>query len=105
VPSFERKISVEQLRKQLAEYDVPLLPAVNMRNELSLLNQSARTKHHTIWFPPYAESVTPLHSLERQADLMFSSEHMLVILLNPGTFLNFENLFFSLQNVLAHCHF
>lgn len=32
---------------------------------------------------PYEGDVAPLHTLERQADTMFSSEHMLAILNNP----------------------
>lgn len=32
---------------------------------------------------PYEGDTTPLHNLERQADLMFSQDHMLTILNNP----------------------
>lgn len=39
---------------------------------------------------PYKGDVAPLHSLERQADLMFSSEHMLAILNNPHNLARFR---------------
>ncbi|CAG8908875.1 unnamed protein product [Penicillium egyptiacum] len=40
--------------------------------------------------PPYEGDATPLHTLERQADLMFCSDHMLAILRNPRYFARFR---------------
>lgn len=40
---------------------------------------------------PYEGDGTPLHSLERQADIMFSSEHMLTILTNPRYLARFRD--------------
>lgn len=39
---------------------------------------------------PYEDNEVPLHSLERQADVMFSSEHMLAILNNPHSLARFR---------------
>lgn len=40
---------------------------------------------------PYEEDGAPLHTLERQADTMFSSEHMLAILNNPRYLARFRD--------------
>lgn len=40
---------------------------------------------------PYEGEGAPLHSLERQADIMFSSEHMLTILTNPHYLARFRD--------------
>lgn len=72
-----------------------------MHNESSLLNPVRENKASYDLVAPCAESVTPLHSLERQADLMFSSEHMLVILSNPRYLFKFREFLYRTSSLIA----
>jgi hypothetical protein len=80
--NFETKLSIENQERQLADHDHPLLQQINPLNESSLLHPVNEDKASYDLIASYAESITPLHSLERQADLMFSQEHILALLSN-----------------------
>lgn len=65
--------------------ELPLLQATNPHNGAEEFNPVTGEGPDGAFdlVAPYEGDAAPLHSLERQADIMFSSEHMLAILTNP----------------------
>ncbi|QKX63302.1 uncharacterized protein TRUGW13939_10471 [Talaromyces rugulosus] len=82
---------VEQLRRQLAEYELPLLQQANP-NDGTFWDPIKEEDHPASFdlIAPIQESEAPLHSLEKQADLLFSTRHMLAILSNPQHLFKFR---------------
>ncbi|KAJ5661876.1 PAS-associated C-terminal [Penicillium maclennaniae] len=73
--------------------ELPLLQATNPYDGSEQFNP-VNEEHEDGSFDlvaPYESDETPLHSLERQADTMFSSEHMLTILTNPRYLARFRD--------------
>lgn len=92
IPGAEQgHILVEQLRRQLAEAELPLLQQINP-NEGTSWDPIEEEEHQASYdlIAPLEESEAPLHSLERQADLLFSTRHMLAILSNPQHLFKFR---------------
>lgn len=96
-PSFEQQEPVEELRRKLAEYELPLLQQVNenINNDTSwdpVKGDEDRETHNLSYdlVAPYQATNSPFYSLERQSDLMFSTAHMLTILSNPRYLFKFR---------------
>lgn len=72
-------------------HELPLLQAKNPYGT-EILNPVTEEENEGSYdlAAPYEGDVAPLHSLERQADSMFSSEHMLAILKNPHNLARFR---------------
>ena len=73
-------------------HELPLLQAKNPYDVTEILNPVTEEENEGSYdlAAPYEGDVAPLHSLERQADSMFSSEHMLAILKNPHNLARFR---------------
>lgn len=73
-------------------HELPLLQAKNPYDGTEILNPVTEEENEGSYdlVAPYKGDVSPLHSLERQAGLMFSSEHMLAILNNPHNLARFR---------------
>ncbi|KAI9935060.1 hypothetical protein ASPWEDRAFT_175780 [Aspergillus wentii DTO 134E9] len=78
------KTSAKHLRRNFAVNELPLLQEINPYEESDQFNPVNEAGLSYDLVAPYeGDGSAPLHSLERQADIMFSSEHMLGILTNP----------------------
>lgn len=72
--------------------ELPLLQELNPleeSDELAPVNENEEGLSYDL-VAPYDGDGVPLHSLERQADIMFSSEHMLTIVTNPRYLAHFR---------------
>ncbi|RAH71446.1 uncharacterized protein BO66DRAFT_57304 [Aspergillus aculeatinus CBS 121060] len=87
-PNLTPKPSLKTLRRNYMIHELPLLHEPNPYYN----NDSDQQQFHPLQepglsydliAPAASDDAAPLHSLERLADLMFSSEHMLSILNNP----------------------
>jgi hypothetical protein len=94
-PAFEPQEPIEELRRKIAEYELPLLQQANENNNDASYDpikddgeREAQLSYDLI--APYQTDTAPLHSLEKQADLMFSTAHMLTILSNPRYLFKFR---------------
>jgi hypothetical protein len=79
------KLSNKALRRNFYVNELPLLQATNPykgSDQLNPVNEEENEGSYDL-VAPYEGDAAPLHTLERQADTMFSSEHMLAILKNP----------------------
>ncbi|KAJ6096557.1 PAS-associated C-terminal [Penicillium sp. IBT 16267x] len=79
--------SLKTLRRNFTvdSHELPLLQATNPHNgaeEFNPVDENDEDGSLDL-VAPYEGDGAPLHTLERQADTMFSSEHMLAILTNP----------------------
>ncbi|KAJ6009860.1 PAS-associated [Penicillium canescens] len=77
--------STRSMRRNFVVNELPVLQQTNP-NEGSeqfypIVEENEEQSYNLV--APYEGDAAPLHSLERQADLMFCSEHMLAILNNP----------------------
>lgn len=73
--------------------ELPLLQETNPYDGSEQFNP-VNEEHENVSFDlvaPYQDDEAPLHSLERQADTMFCSEHMLTILTNPRYLARFRD--------------
>ncbi|KAJ5306723.1 PAS-associated C-terminal [Penicillium antarcticum] len=78
-------LSTRSMRRNFVVNELPVLQQTNP-NEGSeqfhpIIEENEEQSYDLV--APYEGDAAPLHSLERQADLMFCSEHMLAILNNP----------------------
>jgi hypothetical protein len=93
---FEAQEPIEELRRKLAEYELPLLQQVNENNNdpsFDPINEGEEPEEQPLSYDliaPFQNGEAPLHSLEKQADLMFSTAHMLAILTNPRHLFKFR---------------
>ncbi|KAJ6008352.1 PAS-associated C-terminal, partial [Penicillium herquei] len=77
--------SLKTLRRHFTVNELPLLQETNPNNgaeEFYPVNEEEEDGSYDL-VAPYKGDGAPLHTLERQADTMFSAEHMLAILKNP----------------------
>ncbi|KAJ5272640.1 hypothetical protein N7478_007765 [Penicillium angulare] len=77
--------SLKTLRRNFTVNELPLLQQTNPNKgaeEFLPVNEDEENGSYDL-VAPYEGDGAPLHTLERQADIMFSSEHMLAILKNP----------------------
>ena len=73
------KPSIKNLRRHATATELPLLQQVNPNEgapEFNPVNESEENGSYDL-IAPYEGGDLPLHKLERLADIMFSSEHML----------------------------
>ncbi|RAL16573.1 uncharacterized protein BO97DRAFT_440318 [Aspergillus homomorphus CBS 101889] len=87
-PNLTPKPSLKTLRRNYMIHDLPLLHEPNPYYNNDTDQQQFHPLHepglsYDLIAPAQADDAAPLHSLERLADLMFSSEHMLSILNHP----------------------
>ncbi|OJJ46033.1 hypothetical protein ASPZODRAFT_67220 [Penicilliopsis zonata CBS 506.65] len=85
------KSSIKALRRQLTMDDLPLLQEVNPfegSQQFDPINTEEASSYDLV--APYAGNNAPLHRLEEQAEIMFSTEHMTTILSNPGYLYRFR---------------
>jgi hypothetical protein len=92
---FETQEPIEELRRKLAEYELPLLQQVNENNDDPSFDPIREEEHGEQQLSydliaPFQNGEAPLHSLEKQGDLMFSTAHMLAILSNPRHLFKFR---------------
>lgn len=93
---LETQEPIEELRRKLAEYELPLLQLVNENNNDPSFDPIKEEEEHGEQqlsydlVAPYQNGEAPLHSLEKQAELMFSKTHMLAILSNPRHLFKFR---------------
>ncbi|CEO61025.1 hypothetical protein PMG11_05422 [Penicillium brasilianum] len=86
------KLSNKALRRNYYVNELPLLQATNPyigSEHLDPVNEEENEVSYDL-VAPYEDNEVPLHSLERQADVMFSSEHMLAILNYPHSLARFR---------------
>lgn len=96
--SVRSQQSLKSLRRNFAVNELPLLQAKNPFDGSEQLNPVAEVDNEEGSYDlvaPYENDGPPLHSLERQADLMFSSEHMLMILTNARYLARFREFLLS----------
>ncbi|CAG8325075.1 unnamed protein product [Penicillium salamii] len=79
------KPSIKNLRRHATATELPLLQQLNPNDGAPEFNPVQETEENGSYdlIAPYDGGDLPLHKLERLADIMFSSEHMLTILNNP----------------------
>ncbi|CAG8075797.1 unnamed protein product [Penicillium salamii] len=79
------KPSIKNLRRHATATELPLLQQLNPNEGAPEFNPVQETEENGSYdlIAPYDGGDLPLHKLERLADIMFSSEHMLTILNNP----------------------
>lgn len=92
---YDTQEPIEDLRRKLADYELPLLQQVNENNNDPSFDPIIEEEHGEQQLSydlvaPYQNGEAPLHSLEKKTDLMFSKEHMLAILSNPRHLFNFR---------------
>lgn len=76
--------SLKSVRRHYMVNELPLLQATNPNDGSEQFNPVEENEAAAFdLVAPYEGEGAPLHSLERQADMMFSSEHMRTILTNP----------------------
>ncbi|OKL60874.1 hypothetical protein UA08_03729 [Talaromyces atroroseus] len=94
--TFEQPEPIEDLRRKLAEYELPLLQQINENTNDATWDPinddgEGEAQHGSYdLIAPYQADSAPLHSLEKQAELMFSTAHMLTILSNPRYLFKFR---------------
>lgn len=90
------KSSLKTLRRNFALNELPLLQATNPYDGSEQFNPVNEEDGDTFdLVAPWEGDAAPLHSLERQADTMFSPDHMLTILRNPRYLARFRNFLVS----------
>ncbi|KAJ5669491.1 hypothetical protein N7462_010561 [Penicillium macrosclerotiorum] len=80
------KTSLKSVRRNFYINELPLLQATNPydgSDQFNPFNEGSEDGFSYDLVAPYEGDMPPLHGLERQADAMFSAEHMLVILNDP----------------------
>lgn len=77
------KPSIKNLRRHATANDLPLLQQINPNEGAPEFNPVSEENGSYDLIAPYDGGDLPLYKLERIADIMFSSEHMLTILNNP----------------------
>lgn len=89
--------SLKSLRRNFTLQELPLLQAKNPYDGSELLNPVEEENEEGSYdlVAPYENGGPPLHCLERQADIMFSPEHMLTILTNPRYLARFRQFILS----------
>lgn len=76
--------SPKTMRRNYTVNELPLLQATNPNDGSEQFDPVEENEAGAFdLVAPYEGDEAPLHSLERQADIMFSSEHMRAILTNP----------------------
>ncbi|PYH41040.1 uncharacterized protein BP01DRAFT_306910 [Aspergillus saccharolyticus JOP 1030-1] len=94
-PNLTPKPSLKTLRRNYMIHELPLLHEPNPYYNNDIDQQQFHPIEepglsYDLIAPAPADDAAPLHSLERLADLMFSSEHMLSILSNPSYLARFR---------------
>ncbi|KAJ5595889.1 PAS-associated C-terminal [Penicillium hetheringtonii] len=88
--------SLKTQRRNFTLNELPLLQATNPNDGSEQFNPVKEEDGDTFdLVAPYEGDAAPLHTLERQADTMFSSEHMLTILKNPRYLARFRDFLVS----------
>ncbi|KAJ5788727.1 PAS-associated C-terminal [Penicillium paradoxum] len=77
------KPSIKNLRRHATATELPLLQQINPNEGAPEFNPVTEENGSYDLIAPYDGGDLPLYKLERIADIMFSSEHMLTILNNP----------------------
>ncbi|KAJ5086984.1 PAS-associated C-terminal [Penicillium alfredii] len=93
-PGLRSAPSLRELRRNYMINELPVLQETNPfdgSEQFDPLNEENVNGHSFDLVAPYEGDGAPLHSLERQADLMFSSEHMLSILTRPRYLASFRD--------------
>lgn len=85
------KPSIKNLRRHATANELPLLQQLNPNEGAPEFNPVTEENGSYDLIAPYDGGDLPLHKLERLADIMFSSEHMLTILNNPRYLTRFRD--------------
>ncbi|KAJ5334035.1 PAS-associated C-terminal [Penicillium brevicompactum] len=87
------KPSIKNLRRHATATELPLLQQINPNEGAPEFNPVSESEENGSYdlIAPYEGGDLPLHKLERLADIMFSSEHMLTILNNPRYLTRFRD--------------
>lgn len=85
------KPSIKNLRRHATANDLPLLQQINPNEGAPEFNPVSEENGSYDLIAPYDGGDLPLYKLERIADIMFSSEHMLTILNNPRYLARFRD--------------
>ncbi|OQE39133.1 hypothetical protein PENCOP_c007G00994 [Penicillium coprophilum] len=85
------KPSIKSLRRHATATELPLLQQVNPNEGAPEFNPVSEESGSFDLIAPYDGGDLPLYKLERIADIMFSSEHMLTILNNPRYLARFRD--------------
>ncbi|CAI7589485.1 unnamed protein product [Penicillium glandicola] len=83
--NLQSSASNKSLRRNFVINELPVLQQINPHEGSDQFNPIIEENEETSFdlVAPYEGDAAPLHTLERQADLMFCSDHMLAILNNP----------------------
>ncbi|KAJ5155145.1 PAS-associated C-terminal [Penicillium capsulatum] len=88
--------SLKSMRRNYTVNELPLLQATNPNDGSEQFHPVEENEAGAFdLVAPYEGDEAPLHSLERQADTMFSSEHMRAILTNPRYLARFRQFLLS----------
>ncbi|KAJ5697004.1 hypothetical protein N7536_007416 [Penicillium majusculum] len=85
------KPSLKNLRRHATANELPLLQQLNPNEGAPEFNPVSEENGSYDLIAPYDGGDLPLYKLERIADIMFSSEHMLTILNNPRYLARFRD--------------
>lgn len=85
------KPSIKNLRRHATANELPLLQQTNPNEGAPEFNPVSEENGSYDLIAPYDGGDLPLYKLERIADIMFSSEHMLTILNNPRYLARFRD--------------
>ena len=85
------KPSIKNLRRHATANELPLLQQINPNEGAPEFNPVSEETGSYDLIAPYDGGDLPLYKLERIADIMFSSEHMLTILNNPRYLAQFRD--------------
>ncbi|KAJ5964048.1 PAS-associated C-terminal [Penicillium vulpinum] len=85
------KPSIKSLRRHATANELPLLQQINPNDGAPEFNPVSEESGSYDLIAPYDGGDLPLYKLERIADIMFSSEHMLTILNNPRYLVRFRD--------------
>ncbi|KAJ5412595.1 uncharacterized protein N7487_006954 [Penicillium crustosum] len=85
------KPSIKSLRRHATANELPLLQQINPNEGAPEFNPVSEENGSYDLIAPYDGGDLPLYKLERIADIMFSSEHMLTILNNPRYLARFRD--------------
>ncbi|KGO36198.1 PAS-associated, C-terminal [Penicillium expansum] len=85
------KPSIKNLRRHATANDLPLLQQINPNEGAPEFNPVSEENGSYDLIAPYDGGDLPLYKLERIADIMFSSEHMLTILNSPRYLARFRD--------------
>ncbi|KAI3287006.1 hypothetical protein DTO002I6_7985 [Penicillium roqueforti] len=83
--------SIKNLRRHATANELPLLQQINPNEGAPEFNPVSEETGSYDLIAPYDGGDLPLYKLERIADIMFSSEHMLTILNNPRYLARFRD--------------